>query len=295
MNKNADGVVNIMNIIPEESEAESGDTKVNIFLLHRAVSCEYPVVYWRSPWWGKPWQRQAPEPVNTRSWGAPLTTSSQARPGLLTFSAGHTGWSLTTDTSRTRRRPSPSSTAQSSSSSSAASSSASSCWSSESSVSQTARWDNMYLVHLSPQTSPLTSGQSHTCVAQYPGPHHLWPLHHSLLWRHQPVLPGADVVLQPDLPLPHCLVGRRHRLEHEGGALQPRADHLLLCHCNPQSDPHHPHYPQLYLLENVKTGRWGKTFKEPTEEKHREGERSHNLYVGGVLIFVSFKIIILHQ
>lgn len=45
MNKNADGVVNIMNIIPEESEAESGDTKVNIFLLHRAVSCEYPVVY----------------------------------------------------------------------------------------------------------------------------------------------------------------------------------------------------------------------------------------------------------
>ena len=169
MNKNADGVVNIMNIIPEESEAESGDTKVNIFLLHRAVSSEYPVVYWRSPWWGKPWQRQAPEPVNTRSWGAPLTTSSQARPGLLTFSAGHRGWSLTTDTSR--RRPSPSSTAQSSSSSSAASSSASSCWSSESSVSQTARWDNMYHIILLKCPSYFLMSSCSLSVYQWAGRH----------------------------------------------------------------------------------------------------------------------------
>ena len=36
MNKNADGVLNIMNIIPEETEAESGNVKVNIFSFLRA-------------------------------------------------------------------------------------------------------------------------------------------------------------------------------------------------------------------------------------------------------------------
>ena len=44
MNKNADGVVNIMNIIPEENEAESGDVKVHIFFSVKSLA-ERMLVY----------------------------------------------------------------------------------------------------------------------------------------------------------------------------------------------------------------------------------------------------------